>query len=97
MDNPTINTSKDKSLAETEVKDYLSTPCSSHGTNILQYWKKQQSTFPCLTKLALQYLADLASSAPVERLFSIGGKTCRPDHCKLTDQTFEHLINLYKE
>ena len=24
---PTMNTSKDKSLAETEVKDYLSTPC----------------------------------------------------------------------
>ena len=71
MDNPTINTSKDKSLAETEVKDYLSTPCSSHDTNILQYWKEQQSTFPCLTKLALQYLAVPASSAPVEKPFSI--------------------------
>ena len=35
LDNITINTSKDKSLAEAEVKDYLSTPCSSHDTNIL--------------------------------------------------------------
>ena len=51
-----------------------------------------QSTFPCLTKLALQYLAVPASSAPVERLFSIGGKIFRPDCCRLADQTFERLI-----
>ena len=74
------------------MKDYLSSPCSSHDTNILQYWKQQQSTFPCLIKLALQYLAVPASSAPVERLFSIGGKNFRPGHCRLADQTFEHLI-----
>ena len=90
MDN--TDTQVSTSSAETEVKDYLSTPCSPHDTNILQYWKQQQTGYPCLTKLALQYLVVPASSAPVERLFSIGGKIFRPDRCRLTDETFECLI-----
>ena len=63
---------------ETEVTEYLSAPCSPHDTKILEYWKSQ-SQYPTLSKLAQQYLAVSASSAPVERLFSIGGKIFRPD------------------
>ena len=86
------DTQANSSSVETEVKDYLTTPCSTNDTNVLQYWKQKQTTHPCLTKLALQYLVVPASSAPVERLFSIGGKIFRPDRCRLTDQTFERLI-----
>ena len=60
------DTQANSSSVETEVKDYLTTPCSTHDTNVLQYWKQKQMIHPCLTKLALQYPVVPASSAPVE-------------------------------
>ena len=32
-----------------------------------------------------------ASSGPMDILFSVGSTICRPDHFRLTDQTFECL------
>ena len=38
------DTQANSSSVEAEVKDYLTTPCSTHATNILQYWKQKQMT-----------------------------------------------------
>ena len=38
------DTQANSSSIEIEVKDYLNTPCSTHDTNILQYWKQKQMT-----------------------------------------------------
>ncbi|XP_063876928.1 uncharacterized protein LOC135109479 [Scylla paramamosain] len=43
------------------------------------YLKQNHSTLPQLTILALRYLCIPASSAPVERLFSIAGKVFHPE------------------
>ena len=77
---------------ESEIKDYLKQPCTDMTSNPLEYWKGQQSNYPVLSTLASRYLTIPASSAPVERLFSIAGKIFRPDRCSMKDQTFERLM-----
>ena len=58
----------------------------------LQYWKENQSTYPDLAKLACCYLHIPASSAPVERIFSIAGRVFRPDRNRLSDKRFQQLM-----
>ena len=43
------------------------------GIDALVFWKKYESVFPILAKLAKKYLSVQASSAAVERMFSICG------------------------
>ena len=80
--------------AKAEMEEYLSQPCTCTDmkSDPLAYWKAQQSNYPILSKLACRCLSVPATSAPVERLFSIAGKTFRPDRCRLKDDTFEHLM-----
>ena len=40
----------------------------------------------------MKYLAAPVSSAPVERIFSVGGKIFPPDRCCLSDTTFQQLM-----
>ena len=77
---------------ESEVKDYLNQPCTDMSSDSLEFWKAQQSNFPVLSTIAARYLAIPASSALVERLFSIAGKLFRPERCLMKDQTFERLM-----
>ncbi len=63
----------------------------------LEFWKNYEATLakhaPCIP----------ASSAPVERPFSIAGKVFRPDRRRLTDKTLKKLMfircnqHLYKK
>ena len=47
---------------------------------------------PSLAKLAKKYLMIPATSASVERLFSVAGRVYRPDRCRLSDKRFEYLL-----
>ncbi|KAI2659489.1 Zinc finger BED domain-containing protein 4 [Labeo rohita] len=77
-----------------EVPVYFSTPCLTEDTDPFVYWKENQSRFPTLAQLACKYLAIPASSAPVERIFSVAGKIFRPERCRLNDKTFEELLRI---
>ncbi len=83
---------KPSSSAATEVADYLALPVLDEEEDPLEFWKTKQHRFPSLSKLAEYHLSIPASSAPVERLFSIAGKIFRPERCRLTDITFEDLL-----
>jgi hypothetical protein len=52
---------------------YLRTIKSSSFDCPLKFWKSNQYKFPLLAKLAKKYLGIPASSAAVERMFSIAG------------------------
>lgn len=73
-------------VASHELPVYLSTPCLAESTHPLMFWKENQNSFPNLSVLACKYLAIPASSAPVERIFSVAGKIFRPDRCHLNDK-----------
>ena len=88
---PSTSKSTDSS---TEVNRYLSQPCLAMETDPLQFWMSQQQNSPVLSAMACKFLTIPASSAPVERLFSIGGKIFRPERCRLADKTFERLMNI---
>ena len=88
-------TNHDSLQAEISSYMYLSKPClNEEDDDPLQFWKEHQTSYPTLAKLAACYLAIPASSGPVERLFSIGGKLFRPERCRLTDKKFEKLMNI---
>ena len=74
------------------VEEYLLSPCLPQEENPLEFWKLNQVKYSPLAKLASQFLCVPASSAPVERLFSIAGKVFRPERCRLTDKRFEELM-----
>ena len=57
-----------------QIKRYLEEPCEEEAVNPLTYWKEHQLTFARLAKVSKSLLGIPASSAPVERLFSIAGK-----------------------
>ncbi len=80
------------SPAQTELDKYLNSELLDDDSKPLLYWKDHRSEFPLLCQLARRYLAVPASSAPVERLFSIAGKTFSKERSRLTDERFEQLM-----
>jgi len=53
----------------------------------LDWWKQHQHQLPQLAALAQKYLAIMATSAPVERVFSASGWVVSKRRCRMTDAT----------
>uniref|UniRef100_A0A3P9J033 HAT C-terminal dimerisation domain-containing protein n=1 Tax=Oryzias latipes TaxID=8090 RepID=A0A3P9J033_ORYLA len=69
--------------ADQEVMNYL----SSGGFEL-----DTLSNFPAVKKVFLKYNTPTPSSAPVERLFSLGGLVLTPRRNRLSDSRFEKLL-----
>ena len=82
------------STALQQVEKYVSTGCLDENSDPLLYWSQNAHQYPELARLSCKYLMIPASSAPVERLFSVAGKIFRPDRCRLSDERFEDLMFL---
>ena len=77
-----------------EMNLYLSEPCLPEEADVLAFWKFKECESQTLSKIAQRYLSVPASSAPVEKLFSVAGKFFRPDRCSLSDEVFHKLITV---
>jgi len=71
--------------AQSEMDLYFSDP--AHDISSLQ-------RHPLVMKVFIQKNTGLPSSAPVERLFSVGGQILTPRRNKLSDEHFEMLLLL---
>ena len=56
----------------TEVDHYLREPCVANDKSVLDWWLSKKDCYPVLFEMARVYLAIPASSAPSERVFSVG-------------------------
>lgn len=79
---------------EDEVKEYLLAPLVDEGTDILVFWKTNQSNWPVLAWMARYMLAIPASGAPSERIFSAGSRVMSDYRASMTNQNFEAQICL---
>ena len=64
--------------------------------NILMWWKKYAVRFPYLSRLARRYLAMPATSASVERLFSVAGQVVSAKRARLDPSTVTLLVFLHE-
>ena len=78
---------------ETELTKYLKEP-APENVSVLDYWKNKSNMYPVLSHLAKKYLAIPATSAGVERLFSISGSLARARRARLNAKTLEDVILL---
>lgn len=68
-----------------ELEQYLQLKRISRKDDIFMYWKRVETTFLSLSKLAIKQLSVIATSVPSERLFSKAGLIKRDNRNRLTD------------
>ena len=82
MPEPSAQSESQSTSLSNELDNYLQSSSVAMEVNPIDFWKKEKTKYPQLSKLA----------APVERLFSIAGKLFRPERCNLKDLRFEELM-----
>lgn len=82
--------------ARNEVHEYRKLSRWDKEDNPLLFWKQNSSLFPVLSSLAKFYLAIPATSANVERLFSIAGAIARARRSSLSLTTLQMILG-YRE
>nr|XP_055069962.1 E3 SUMO-protein ligase ZBED1-like [Misgurnus anguillicaudatus] len=85
-----------KEKVEAELTTYLLGPEVDPDTDQLEWWKQHQPNFTRLSRLARKYLAIPATSAPSERVFSVGGGIVTCNRACLKPAVVDRLIFLAK-
>jgi len=79
---------------ESEMRNYLATDTASPGEDILEWWKHHSGTYPCLARIARDYLAIPATSVPAERVFSGGADLITDKRGSLNEDTIQACMCL---
>ncbi len=88
------DTTDESDTIEREIDKYIRILRSAAYESPLQFWKINHSKFPLLSRLAKKYLGIPASSAAVERMFSISGHIFSVKRRRLGIKIFEELVLL---
>ena len=92
LDNLQLVTHAEPEQYGKQIDDYYNAPLLEEPADPQQYWKENQFIYLDLAKLVCSYLHIPASSAPVERIFSIAGRVFRPDRNRLSEKRFQELM-----
>jgi hAT family C-terminal dimerisation region len=79
---------------ETELTRYLKLPLMPRETNIYSFWKAKQFEFPIISKIAGDFLAIPATSAPSECVFSVGSDIVTKKRNRLTGDSVRMIMCL---
>lgn len=82
-----------KDNLDTQIEEFIRT-CSELNPSPLIFWSNNEQKFPLLAKLAKKYLSVQASSAAVERMFSIAGHIFSIKRRRMTTTLFMSLVFL---
>ena len=66
-----------------------------YSFNVLKFWQSNADEFPCLSKLARETHSIPATSAGVERQFSIAGLTLSERRNSLDPEQLDNIICIY--
>lgn len=83
------------SFAKEIMRYRLEEPASLH-TDVLQYWREKETTYPILSAVARQVLAIPATRCPAEREFSSAGDLISQRRAALTSECAERIIALHE-
>lgn len=89
---PALSTPRATELHD-ELERYLSADLE-HVVDILMWWTEQKGMYPCLSRMALDYLSIPATSTDVERVFSKGRILLSHIHNRLSVQLTHALMCL---
>jgi hypothetical protein len=79
---------------EKEVEMYLATPTVDADVDVLEWWKQNSDAYPCLARIARDYLAIPATSVPAERVFSGGADLVANKRGLLNEDTIQACMCL---
>ena len=90
------NISNESKCIEDEIIDYIRYLNDDHFefTDTLDFWRLNETRFKELSKLAKKFLGVPASSAAVERMFSLAGHIFQSKRRKMGDVLFSNLVFL---
>lgn len=83
--------------AKSEIEQYLSEPLSPPTTCPIKFWEGNSSRFKTIAMIARKYLAIPATSAEVERIFSISGWLARSRRSSITPDNVARLLMIRDE
>ena len=82
--------SKSRQSCSAELENYLD--CETSPCDAMQFWRKNQSRFPCLAVIAKQTCCAPGSTAAAERIFSIAGYVLSQRRTTITDDNFQNQL-----
>jgi hypothetical protein len=85
---------KRRRVEESELERYLAAPTIDIHTDILGWWKQNAGAYPRLARIARDYLAIPATSAPAERVFSCGADLIAKKRGSLSEDTIQACMCL---
>lgn len=82
----------DEEDEEDELQRYLHDKCAPEKTDVLRWWSEHEKIYPILAQMARDHLSIMATSVPVERLFSKAGLLDEPLRNALKEDIFRALL-----